>query len=375
MDFSFTRSQEALRERVDVFCRQALHRVMRMPRSWTAAPHSLQAELHAALAASGLLGHCFGFGGVRGRRRMRAGRSLHPRRGPRPLQQRGDDVFFINSVSAVDAHPGRNGGAEGGPRHQGRPRHVPLRVRTHGARCWVRRLRAVDTRRASGRRLHHRRRRSSSRQGAREADIILTVARTRAEGKASQGTSLLLVPSGSPGLTITPLDKIAGNAISSCRVEYRAVRVPCSNLVGGEHQAWGTLSLGGALERLDGRGVIARGRTRSVRRDPSPRTSRRASSSGSPSVAFRRCSTNWPTWPRGSRPHAGSRTTRPGWWPKARCPLKRAAWPRCPRSSDSPTRSLWECACSEAGPTWKDVAMERRAARVDAEPVRRRTDA
>jgi len=89
--------------------------------------------------------------------------------------------------------------------------------------------------------------------GAADADVILTAARTTLDGKASRGTSLLLVPTDSAGLSIARLDKIAGNDVASCRVEYREVRVPKSACLGGEdgvNKGWSALLLGGGLERL-----------------------------------------------------------------------------------------------------------------------------
>lgn len=86
--------------------------------------------------------------------------------------------------------------------------------------------------------------------GAADADFILTAARTQPDGKASRGTSLIAVPTDSDGLTITPMDKIAGNNVASCDVVLDNVRVPADHRVGGEHQGWAILMMGGALERL-----------------------------------------------------------------------------------------------------------------------------
>jgi alkylation response protein AidB-like acyl-CoA dehydrogenase len=86
--------------------------------------------------------------------------------------------------------------------------------------------------------------------GAFDADFVLTAARTTMEGKASRGTSLLIVPRRSAGLTVTPLDKIAGNDIASCHVEYRDVRVSLDSCLGEENRGWPLLMLGGGMERL-----------------------------------------------------------------------------------------------------------------------------
>lgn len=86
--------------------------------------------------------------------------------------------------------------------------------------------------------------------GAADADFILTAARSSSEGKASRGTSIILVPTQSAGLRIRHMDKMAGNDIASCRVDYDDVRVPHENCLGGENQGWPALMIGGGLERL-----------------------------------------------------------------------------------------------------------------------------
>ncbi|MFL6262979.1 MAG: acyl-CoA dehydrogenase family protein [Thermoanaerobaculia bacterium] len=89
--------------------------------------------------------------------------------------------------------------------------------------------------------------------GADVADLIVTVARTLPEEKASRGTTLFLVPRDAPGLEIEPLDKIAGNAFASCEVRYREVRVPAAAILGGPralHRGWEPLMLNAGAERL-----------------------------------------------------------------------------------------------------------------------------
>lgn len=86
--------------------------------------------------------------------------------------------------------------------------------------------------------------------GARDADYILTAVRTDPDRKASAAISLLIVPTGTEGVHIEAMDKIAGNAVTSCRVEYTDVRLPLERLLGDENQAWPILMIGGGLERL-----------------------------------------------------------------------------------------------------------------------------
>jgi alkylation response protein AidB-like acyl-CoA dehydrogenase len=86
--------------------------------------------------------------------------------------------------------------------------------------------------------------------GAHNADYILTVARTSPDRKASRGSSIFLVPGGSPGLRIDPLPKIACTSHATCQVRYESVRVPHEALLGQWDQAWPLLIRGSAVERL-----------------------------------------------------------------------------------------------------------------------------
>lgn len=86
--------------------------------------------------------------------------------------------------------------------------------------------------------------------GAGEADYILAVVRTDPDQPAKTGTSILLVPTDTAGLGIRPLEKVAGNAVSTCEVVFDDVAVPAGHLIGPEHHAWGLLFAGGLLERL-----------------------------------------------------------------------------------------------------------------------------
>ncbi len=86
--------------------------------------------------------------------------------------------------------------------------------------------------------------------GSRDADFIITAARSRAEGKASGGTSLFLVPADVPGLSLQPLDKIAGNDYASVEATYRDVRVDAGLRLGPEHGGWALLAAAGGVERI-----------------------------------------------------------------------------------------------------------------------------
>lgn len=86
--------------------------------------------------------------------------------------------------------------------------------------------------------------------GAADANFILTASRTDPQSKPSRGTSLFIVPTASDGLTITPMKKLAGNNIASCRVDYKQVGVPEQACLGPVNGAWSSLMIGGGLERL-----------------------------------------------------------------------------------------------------------------------------
>ncbi len=86
--------------------------------------------------------------------------------------------------------------------------------------------------------------------GSRDAAFIITAARSRGEGKASQGTSLFLVPRDAPGLNLRPLDKIAGNDYASVEAEYREVPVDGALRLGPEHGGWPLLAAAGGVERI-----------------------------------------------------------------------------------------------------------------------------
>jgi alkylation response protein AidB-like acyl-CoA dehydrogenase len=86
--------------------------------------------------------------------------------------------------------------------------------------------------------------------GAREADFILAVCRTGDRSRARPGLSIIAVPGSSKGLTVEPLNKIAGNAHASCSVRLDNVTVPVEHLIGQEDNAWSVLYLGALIERM-----------------------------------------------------------------------------------------------------------------------------
>lgn len=73
--------------------------------------------------------------------------------------------------------------------------------------------------------------------GARWADWIFCLARTSKEAKKQQGISLVCARLDSPGVTVHPIHLIDGSYELN-RIEFDNVRVPVTNRIGQEGQAW-----------------------------------------------------------------------------------------------------------------------------------------
>lgn len=86
--------------------------------------------------------------------------------------------------------------------------------------------------------------------GALQAKYILTAVRTDKDAKKHNGISLFLVPTGSAGLQIRPIDLLGGSAIRTCEVNYVGVRVPKNLVVGELHMGWKRLTAVLAKERV-----------------------------------------------------------------------------------------------------------------------------
>ena len=86
--------------------------------------------------------------------------------------------------------------------------------------------------------------------GALQAKYILTAVRTDRAAKKHDGISLLLVPNGSPGLDVSPIDLLGGHAIRTCEVNYQDVRVNQDRMVGDLHVGWKRLLTVLAKERV-----------------------------------------------------------------------------------------------------------------------------
>jgi alkylation response protein AidB-like acyl-CoA dehydrogenase len=86
--------------------------------------------------------------------------------------------------------------------------------------------------------------------GAAVADAILVVARTDRHAKGGQALSMFMIPANAERLIVTPIEKLAGNAIASCELTLQNVRVASEARIGAENDAWRHLVHTGAMERL-----------------------------------------------------------------------------------------------------------------------------
>ena len=71
---------------------------------------------------------------------------------------------------------------------------------------------------------------------AQDADYIWLAARTDPDAPKHKGISIILVPTGSPGFSVTPIYTLGGERTNA--TYYEGVRVPVENRVGPEHQGW-----------------------------------------------------------------------------------------------------------------------------------------
>ncbi|MCZ6472300.1 MAG: acyl-CoA dehydrogenase family protein [SAR324 cluster bacterium] len=68
-----------------------------------------------------------------------------------------------------------------------------------------------------------------------EADLFIVMARTNPEIKGAAGISAFIVPAGTPGLSVGPIDKKMGQAgAHTAEVFFNDCRVPASALIGGK---------------------------------------------------------------------------------------------------------------------------------------------
>ncbi|CAM5428761.1 acyl-CoA dehydrogenase family protein [Streptomyces cyaneofuscatus] len=75
---------------------------------------------------------------------------------------------------------------------------------------------------------------------AQQADWIWLACRTDPDAPKHRGISIILVPTGDPGFSWTPIETVGG--LTTTATYYDGVRVPASNLVGEENQGWGLIT-------------------------------------------------------------------------------------------------------------------------------------
>ncbi len=100
--------------------------------------------------------------------------------------------------------------------------------------------------------------------GTHGADYLWTITRTDPEGKRHENLSWFLIPADSPGITITPMELMGDGGEGVGRghkntIFFDDVRVPASNLVGGENNGWKVATTHLELEHGSG-GRIGRNR-------------------------------------------------------------------------------------------------------------------
>src|SRR5215469_711242 len=72
------------------------------------------------------------------------------------------------------------------------------------------------------------------------ADYVWLACRTNPGASRHKGLSIIIVPTGSPGFSWTPVPTMAG--VSTSATYYSDVRVPAGNLVGEENQGWSLIT-------------------------------------------------------------------------------------------------------------------------------------
>jgi alkylation response protein AidB-like acyl-CoA dehydrogenase len=87
------------------------------------------------------------------------------------------------------------------------------------------------------------------------SDYIYTLVRTGPREERHRNLSFVLIPPGTPGVSITKMSKLGARGVSTTDISFDDVRVPIANLVGGEagwNQGWQMLSGPGLnVEKLE----------------------------------------------------------------------------------------------------------------------------
>ncbi|MFG2652727.1 acyl-CoA dehydrogenase family protein [Streptomyces sp. NPDC048436] len=75
---------------------------------------------------------------------------------------------------------------------------------------------------------------------AQNADWIWLACRTAPQAPKHQGISIILVPTGAPGFSWTPIETVGG--LTTTATYYDGIRVPATHLVGEENGGWGLIT-------------------------------------------------------------------------------------------------------------------------------------
>ncbi|MEU4267770.1 acyl-CoA dehydrogenase family protein [Streptomyces sp. NPDC026092] len=75
---------------------------------------------------------------------------------------------------------------------------------------------------------------------AQNADWIWLACRTDPDAPQHRGISIVLVPTGAPGFSWTPIETVGG--LTTTATYYDGIRVPAGNLVGEENGGWGLIT-------------------------------------------------------------------------------------------------------------------------------------
>lgn len=81
------------------------------------------------------------------------------------------------------------------------------------------------------------------------ADYLVGIVKTDRQARHS-GISTILIPTNTPGVTIRPLSMLGRRTTHANEVFFENVRVPASNLFGGEGKAWKNIMTALGLERM-----------------------------------------------------------------------------------------------------------------------------
>lgn len=82
------------------------------------------------------------------------------------------------------------------------------------------------------------------------ADYLVVITKTDTKAERHQGISTILVDTKAPGVTIKPLSMLGRRTTHANEIFFDNVRVPASNLIGGEGRAWKNIMKCLGLERL-----------------------------------------------------------------------------------------------------------------------------